>query len=145
MKEEKEKKTPKELYDGVAEYYAKEFIHIYYNDGIDDIGAIHNIDSYWIGDEPGGSLYINDNYYDYETIRYAVDNNVNPDNVFDWYDYCCSIWVVDRDIKTPSLKEWCNGYKRKSEEDIELLNRLKSEVLKAEQNLKEAIYEFKNK
>ena len=139
--EKEEKKTPRELYEGVAEYYAREFRHKYYEDIIDE----SDIDSYWIGDEKGTTLYVNDNYYDYETIRYAVDNNVPEKTLFEWYDYCCSLWVVDRDIKTPTLNEWCNGYKKKSENDIELLNKLKANVLKAEQELKEAIYEFQYK
>ena len=139
--EKEEKKTPRELYEGVAEYYAREFRRKYYEDIIYE----SDIDCYWIGDEKGTTLYVNDNYYDYETIRYAIDNNVSEKDLFEWYEYCCSLWVVDRGIKTPTLYEWCNGYKKKSENDIELLNKLKANVLKAEQELKEAIYEFQYK
>lgn len=83
-------------------------------------------DSYWIDDEIGGVLNLHQDFYDYDTIRYIVDNDVQYDTWEDWYQYCQE--VGDFGIKTPTLKAWCEGCPRLSQEGIERLTKKKQDL-----------------
>ena len=42
---------------------------------------------YWVS-EPGSILAINDYFFSFEDIRLIVDEKIQEDKVFEWYDYC---------------------------------------------------------
>lgn len=122
-------KTLKQRYEELAEEYRKALIKQFYPNE-----EVPYDDSYWVGDEIGGVLDFHQDFYDYDTIRYIVDNNIQYETWYNWYQYCQD--VGDFGIKTPTLKAWCEDCPRLSQESIERLANMK-------QNLQDQIEEEK--
>jgi len=101
--------------------------------------------SFWVGDDAGGTLYLNDYYVNFDDVRYLVDNKISFDVFSEWYDYDLRLKSINFDIVTPNLKSWCMGRPRHSEADIIELEKLHKKVLENKQILKCAINEFKAK
>lgn len=114
-------KNLKQKYEAVAQDYRLELIKKFYPNE-----EVPYDDSYWVGDEIGGVLELNQDFYDYDTIRYIVDNNVQYDTWEEWYLYCQG--VGDFGIKTPTLKAWCEGCPRLSQERIERLAKMRQDL-----------------
>lgn len=114
-------KTLKQRYEELAEEYRKALIKQFYPDEEVPYG-----DSYWVGDEIGGILELNEDFFDFDTIRYIVDNDVQYDTWEDWYQYCKE--VGDFGISTPTLEEWCKGCKILPQENIERLAKMKQDL-----------------
>ena len=104
-------------------------------------------EAYWIGDEVGGILDINEGEYVFGLLEiiYIVDNNVEYETFDAWYTYTLRLSMIDANIPLPNLKSWCKGCPIKSEEDICKLEALKAKLQEAEMLLEENIDEFKNK
>lgn len=113
-------KKLKQMYEELAEEYRKALVKKFCPD------EMPLSDSYWIGDEIGSVLELHQDFYDYDTIRYIVDNNVQYDTWEDWYQYCQ--YVGDFGIKTPTLKSWCEGCPRLPQESIERLAKMKQDL-----------------
>lgn len=96
---------------------------------------------YWIGGDYDGVLEIGDYFINYETVRTVVDYNVSFDTFDEWYTYTVDIIgsILEDKIKAPTLKEWIDGYKRLSDEEIEKLRKLYDDVFKAKERLEEEI------
>lgn len=39
----------------------------------------------WVANDPGTIACVNDMFFNFEDIRYDVDNNIEPDKIIDWY------------------------------------------------------------
>lgn len=113
-------KTLKQRYEEVAQEYRVALIKKFYPE------EVPFADSYWVGDEIGGVLELNEDFFGFDTIRYIVDNDVLYDIWEDWYQYCQE--VGDFGIKTPTLKAWCEGCPRLSQESIERLAKMKQDL-----------------
>lgn len=113
-------KTLKQRYEEVAQEYRVAMIKKYYP------YEVPFADSYWVGDEIGGVLYVCDAFIDYNTLRWIVDEDIRYDKWVDWCQYCEI--VGDFGIKTPTLKEWCEGRKVLSQEQIQKLAKAKQEL-----------------
>ncbi len=101
-------KTIKSEWDKVCTKYTKKFC---------DIMEFDITDGYWIGDDVGELLDIADYTFSMDVIRYVVDNEVKPEEVFEWYDYCLRLGIIEV-YDTPNLRSWCLGCPRLSEEEI---------------------------
>lgn len=123
-------KTLKQRYEELAEEYRKALIKQFYSDE-----EVPYDDSYWVGDEIGGELELRQDFYDYDTIRYIVDNNVQYETWEDWYQYCQE--VCDFGIKTPTLKAWCEGCRRLPQESIEMLKKMRQDLQDQIENYKQ--------
>lgn len=100
-------------FDNLANEYLKAFIDKYYT--YDD-GS--KADTYWIGKEIGGVVEIGDEYYNFNDIRYCIDNDVKKEQLWSWYDYTLRLGLIDSNIPTPNLKSWIAGCPRLSEQEI---------------------------
>lgn len=86
-------------YNEVIKRYVFEFKRRYF-DNVEE-------DTYWIGDETfGGVLYINDYYFSFNNIKYAIDNSVDEKSLFEWYDHITSYGIENDNQVPPTLKEW---------------------------------------
>jgi hypothetical protein len=116
----KMEKTLKQRYEELAEEYRETLVKKFYPD------EVPFADSCWVADEIGGILDLHQDFYDYDTIRYIVDNDVQYETWEDWYQYCQE--VGDFGIKTPTIKAWCKGCPRLSDEQVERLVKLKQDL-----------------
>ncbi len=115
----------KEIHGYLCERYRDKFMEMYFTDGKGGYQA----DNFWIGedDDFGDMLDVAGEYtFNFATIRYAVDHNVHPDRLFEWWDYCRT--VSDFDIKAPTLRAFCNGAPLVSDKQLEKLVKLKQEL-----------------
>lgn len=133
----------RQQYDTIANTYAEVFTQRYYTDP-DDCSFL-SPDRYWVGNEPGGVFYINDDFHDYDTIRYAVDNNINEDELFEWMNYVSTVLCACEEMKTPTLKEWHTGCNRLTDIEIEKLGRLMDIVTESKCELEKTIMEYRSK
>jgi hypothetical protein len=60
----------------------------------------------WV-DGTGGNVLLGDYYFNFDDIKYHIDNNLNNDLIFDWYDV-----VVSR-ASLPTYKEFISLRKLK--------------------------------
>lgn len=73
------------------------------------------LDTYWVDlDSIGGVLYINDYFFSFDNIKYAVDNNITEDSLFEWYDHTMSLSTGSAVEDTPTLKEWWENRENKN-------------------------------
>jgi len=42
---------------------------------------------YWIGEDIGGTACFGDFYFNFDDIRYDIDNNIPKETIFTWYYY----------------------------------------------------------
>lgn len=111
----------KELHGYLCARYRDEFMEMYFTDGEGS-----RADNFWIGDNIGETLDVAGEYkFDFDTIRYTVDNKIHPDRLFEWLDYCRK--VSDFGIKTPTLKDFYHGAPLVSDEQLEKLAKLKQD------------------
>lgn len=67
----------KSKYDSVVELYIVTFKNIYFKNT--------EVEDYWVNGCVGGVLHINGYEFDFNTIKYAVDNRVKTEWLFVWY------------------------------------------------------------
>ena len=88
----------KNLYNAAIDKYVSKFKDMYFHDV--------PCEGFWVANEPGGVYFINDYYLAFNTIKYAVDNNVGEAEFFDWYDNTM-LHVQDwSNRNAPTLKDW---------------------------------------
>lgn len=108
---ESDDKTVQELaseYKELASKYATEFCLRYFD-----------TDSFfWIGTEHNPAIGVCDMVVDYETVRYAVDNEIEGCVLFEWYDTSARIAAISERLETPTLHEWVDGYRGPSAEQL---------------------------
>ena len=86
------------LYNAAIDKYVSKFKDMYFHDV--------PCEGFWVANEPGGVYFINDYYLAFNTIKYAVDNNVGEAEFFDWYDNTM-LHVQDwSNRNAPTLKDW---------------------------------------
>lgn len=113
--------TLKQRYESIAEEYRVAMIRQSYSNE-----EVPYVDSYWVANEIGDVLELNEDFFDFDTIRYIVDNNIQYETWYNWFQYCQS--VGNFGISTPNLKAWCKGCPRLSDEKIERLVKLKQDL-----------------
>lgn len=82
---------------------------------------------------------VNDYFFNLDEIIFCVENHLENNILFQWYDYCLRIGMINREIKTPTLAEYVNGAKVLTEDKISSLEKLKQAVDEAEETLKKEI------
>ena len=123
-------------YAELMDDYASAFYLKYFGDDIHSVP-----DYYYAGDI---ILCIGDYFFNYSDVRYCVDNDVKEQDLFDWYDYCLNIGMIDQYIKTPTLKNWIAGDRGVEKSKLTELIGLKKSVEKAQEELEKALDEYKN-
>lgn len=130
----------KQTFDKLANDYVKCFIKNYFtfSDG-------SQLDGYWVADEPGGMLEVGDYYFNYDTIRFCVDYDVDYDTLIKWYDYCLRVGMLDQSLPTPNIKFWVKGCLIYDENELEKLEKIKTNIEAQKEELKECINNLKQK
>jgi len=100
------------------------------NKYVDALLSMYEMDSfygYWIADDVGGVYAYGDTFFfNFDDIRYLVDNEI-PLDVFDeWQDYC--IEAFELGISQPNLQAWVKGCPRASKEEIERIRSIKRQL-----------------
>ena len=80
----------------------------------------------WVGNDVGTAVYCGDYYVDMETIRYDIDNHIDPEEFFKYYNYCLE--VSEFNLNIPNYSYWCNGHDVTSKETLQKLRDLKNEL-----------------
>jgi hypothetical protein len=130
----------KERFESIANLYLIQFVNRYYK--FDD-GS--QADSSWLSDEPGTIAFINDEVYGFDDIRYCVDNDVDDDQLFSWYEYTLRIGMIDDNLPKPNLRSWIAGCPRMSEAEIEDLEEHKKRRQDIENEFRELIKKYTEK
>lgn len=127
-----QQKALSERFVALAEDYRREFMKTYFSD---DDGSIAMSD--WVGDEIGSVLCVSDDlYFDFDDMRYCVDNNVQEEDLMQWYEYRVRVTLIDDDLHTPSLDHWLKGCQRYSEEQLQEIEKGKRKVMALEEEIK---------
>jgi len=92
------RKKIKNQYDSSVESYIVTFKNCYFKNV--------ECEDYWIGEEIGGVFFINDYYFNFDDIRYAIDNQVCGTELFAWHNYVVNIETNNSETQIPTLKEW---------------------------------------
>lgn len=116
------------MYDYASAFYLK-----YFNDDT------HSVPDYYYA---GDILCVGDYFFNYNDVRYCVDNDVKEQDLFEWYDYCLNIGMIDQSIKTPSLQQWIAGKRGIGQEKLQQLLQLKQSVTDAQRQLEKGIEEY---
>lgn len=131
----------KQEFEQLMEEYKKIFLELYFQENENDL-----VDSYWIADEIGGVLCVQDDmFYSTDIIRYCVDNNVSWEDLDTWYQYCLRLGMIDPQIPVPNLKAWIGGCPRYQEDELKELERLADDVRKSQDKLYDAVTNIKNR
>ena len=105
-------------YKEVATKYATEFCLRYFDTD----------EFWWIGTECNPAIGVADMVIDYESVRYAIDHEIEGSVLFDWYDTASRIAAISERLATPTLQEWAGGYKGPSPEQLYTLENAKKEM-----------------
>lgn len=116
-------KTLKERFDAIANEYVKSFCKMYGFDALD---------AYWIGSDVGGILDLEDYTFNFDDIRYCVDNKVKWSCLIKWYDYN----MDNGKVRYINLNSWVKGCPKPSNKELE---RLKKEMEEGRNKLMEEI------
>lgn len=81
----------------------------------------------WIGDVPGSTACINEEYYiSMEDIVFMLRNDLSWDEFLEWYDYCAD--VASLDLHPINLRAWVKGAPRYDAKALERLHELHHEI-----------------
>lgn len=92
----------KKQFDNTAELYRIELCKMF---------EFRYSDTYWIGDEVGGTLDVQCGRLtlNYSDLRYIVDNKLTLEEVDEWHDYNTAVYFVKEYLNNINLESWHNG------------------------------------
>ena len=92
---------------------------------------------YWIGDEDGSLYDYGDGMFtiSMDDIIYCVINDVTREQYMEWQEYICDAHEFKFDI--PNLRSWMRGCPRTPPEAFDKLRKLKADLDKAVEELKQ--------
>jgi hypothetical protein len=77
----------------LAEYFAKRYFKKDY-------------EMYWVADEIGGTLCVNDYFFDVYDIAYFVKYNYSAKDMFEYYDEKLKVKMIDINAFFPNIKNY---------------------------------------
>lgn len=102
----------------------------------------YELNNCWIGDEVGGMVYINDMYFNFNDIRYDIDNEISKDKIFNWY--WNSVEYEELDLKYITFKQFCkDGPQLYSPEKIEEIKECRKRLDNAYRLFYESLENYK--
>lgn len=116
------------IYKDICERYVNEFC------------KKHEYDSperFWVGDDVGDILVVNDMFINFNDIRYDIDNNIEKHEFEKWYWKSLDVYEITGE-KYLNYESFCKGAPDKYDE--ESLNRIKELKFKLNKEIKK----FKN-
>lgn len=79
-------------------------------------------DAYWVGDDVGGILNVDDMDFDMETIRTDIDEDAPEEELFKWYDYILD--ALEFKLTKPNFHAWVHGCPRTNKEWFEKMHKM---------------------
>lgn len=64
---------------------------------------------FWVGDEVGRICCMGDYYFDFDNIRYDIDNDIERDFIFQWYDYALEHYHEKTGMPDLNYKNFCKS------------------------------------
>lgn len=65
----------------------------------------------WVGGDVGGVLQVNDDYFfNFDDMRYDIDNDVEKGVFMEWYEYSVEVEFVEG-TRNVNYRSWCMGYR----------------------------------
>lgn len=120
-------------YNAVCDEYLMRFCANYDLDG----------ETSWVADEYGGISIVGDYYFNFEVVKYAVDNELtDTDELISWYDYTIDGYTYK--FHCPNFKSWHEGCPRLSVEQINHIKELQARVDEAKKLLNDYLEELGN-
>ncbi len=130
------KKELRKNFENAVEDYCKAFCKKY---ELEDYSP-----DMWVGDHIGGIIEVSDYFFNFDDVKYCIDNDVDWMELTTWYDYCIELKSISSDLPVPNLDKWIKGCTRLSADDIIKLNLARKKIDIAEKELKNLIEEYKS-
>ena len=93
----------------------------------------------WVANEVGTIANVGDYFFDFDVIKYCVDNDLKDSNeLLNWYDHTLNCGHLGLSI--PNFESWHKGCPRVSDNKIEKLLAIKYDL---EKEIKEITGEYK--
>lgn len=109
-------------YNIVCDEYLRRFCANY------DLGG----ETSWVADVHGDLAIVGDYYFNFDVIKYAVDNELADfDELASWYDY--SVDALTYKFHCPNFKSWHEGCPRLGIEQLKRLKALTSNIERAKE------------
>lgn len=110
---------------------------------VDAFCAKHGFDLpeplFWVGDRVGETIELGDRFYDFNDIRYDVDNGLPEGEIEEWWDYCYDLAMLECP-KTINLDAWHRGAPRPyTQEQLDAIRKAHNEVALAKQALEDLL------
>ena len=94
MKKPDQRKVAIEVYEQAADYVAEVFTEFYFEEA----------DVYWIAGEIGGTMSINDHFFNLGDMIEYLRHEYTVDQMFDYYDYALEEAMEERN--PINIKNW---------------------------------------
>jgi len=94
---------------------------------------------YWVGDRVGETIELGDRFYDFNDIRYDVDNGLPEGEIEEWWDYCYDLAMLECP-KTINLDAWHRGAPRPyTQAQLDAIRQAHNDVVTAKQVLEDLL------
>lgn len=135
MNNKKRKTNLSIAYDDACRQYAQAFAEkheMYYDDEC------------WIAGDFGTILNLGDYFFNFQEIKYDVDNDIDKDEIFKYYDYSLRAHTLGFE-KIMNYENWCKGCPRISEETFAEAEKLHADIEKSKKLLNQLIEDKNNR
>lgn len=78
--------------------------------------------TFWVGNNIGGVVCVDDMFLDFEDIRYDIETEQPKRNIKDWYNYTSEqlkLQTYTDDIPQVNYKSWCMGLRPYNQEQLQ--------------------------
>ena len=128
-------KTLQDCWRNVCREYVRAFIEKHELDTL-------NYEDYWINNDPGTIICLNDMYIDMENLRYDIDNDIPKDKFEEWY--WTSVDRAENGLQYLDYPAFCKGAPDPIPPDqLEEIKKLRKKVEQARQALEDSIKDYK--
>ena len=128
-------KTLQDCWRNVCSEYVRAFIEKHELDTL-------NYEDYWINNDPGTIICLNDMYIDMENLRYDIDNDIPKDKFEEWY--WTSVDRAENNLQYINYPAFCKGAPDPiPANQLEEIKKLRKKVEQARQALEESIKDYK--
>lgn len=131
MRDKRRKTSLTVAYDDACRQYAKVFAEKH--------GMFYSDDD-WVAGDFGTILNLGDYYFNFQEIKYDVDNMIDKDEIIKYYDYSLRAHSLGFE-RIMNYENWCKGCPRISEETFAKAEKLQAEIKRQEEELQELIKE----
>jgi len=116
-----------------TEFLTQEFLIKYF-----ELEELDEEDFYWMGNEIGGVFNFGDYYFNFSDALYCLENEVEIERLFAWYDY-----YLENPAESVNLKHFLMDAQSLKEREDAYIKDLEFRVELAREGLEEALKNYK--